>query len=286
MTLKISLICFCRFGRIEKKKLVQVGHLKFIAIHKNYPQQNDLLEYSETVFTKNYFKFLSEVDWVVLCTPTHTHFNLITQTILKTNVICQKPISNEDSELEELITNILPNSNYKLYIDDVFLHREAYRWLQQKVILTEIRKINFVWKKHGSFADNLANSLLYHDILIILDFLKIESIDRMIITKLKKINQHHWQLQLKLENIEINFEYNRNQPNSNNKIKSMQIITKQNEYIWINERVFQNNNLVFTEQKDAIITMLTRITKNMNKIKTNLQLSILANQFINIIIQS
>ena len=110
------------------------------------------------------FNISFDIDWVIVATPTSTHYDICRIFLEKgINVFVEKPITAAYDKAKRLID--LANSNgVKLYVDDIFLYHPTFKIIKEQ----DYKNIEFSWNKLGSFKDNIYNNLTYHDVYMAL----------------------------------------------------------------------------------------------------------------------
>jgi len=190
------------WGKIIQKKLKKI-YKKIIVLDSKSNIDLFLKEYIKTVF---------------ICTPTNTHYNLVKKCIknnIKT-IFCEKPFTGNYKKACELF-ELANNKNINIFIDNVFLYRNEFLNFNIK---NNYNNIKFIWeknelKKNDKYKDDIINSLLYHDIYLLIKITNI--IDWEIIRK--NITNDELFLELSYKQIKIIFSYNRNIKNK--KIKKI-----------------------------------------------------------------
>jgi len=115
---------------------------------------------------------VTNVDWIFVATPPTSHYKIVEYWLNRgSNVFCEKPLCLEYYKAHNLY-NLADKLKLKLYVDDIFLHRDEY-----KNINKARKRIVFRWYKNGPHKDTLINNLLYHDLLILTDLYGIQSIE-------------------------------------------------------------------------------------------------------------
>lgn len=153
--IKTGLIGAGYWGKKIESKLEELSDKKFVQTSNNYNP-----------------KCFTDVEWVFIATPLHTHYNITKDCIMKgVNVFVEKPFCSTLSEAEELLM-LAAKYNVHLYVDDVFLHRSEM--VHRK--LPETKCIKFIWHKEGPFNDSLINDLLYHDLYILISIIGFRSV--------------------------------------------------------------------------------------------------------------
>jgi len=142
------------WGSIVQKKLKEHTQLLYVVNSK------DNIDY---ILEKN------DVDYVFVCTPTETHYDIVKKCIsYNKNVFCEKPFTGDLFKANELY-DMAQKNDVKLFIDNIFLYRKEFLNLTKK----PSSSIKFIWRKHEEiFKENLFNTLLYHDLYILLEMSK------------------------------------------------------------------------------------------------------------------
>jgi hypothetical protein len=182
--MNVGLIGSGYWGTIIKPKLINICDLKFVANSKT-----------------NYTDLLDQVEWVFVCSSTKSHYDIV-KTCLNANkhVFCEKPFTGDYDKAKELI-DLAHDKNLNLFIDNIFLYREESLHLHNT-----FEEIKFIWNKSEDIKQNIYDSLLYHDIYLLLHTTGIE--DWKVVQKNEDI--HTLNLVLKFQNQTASFNYNRN----------------------------------------------------------------------------
>jgi hypothetical protein len=138
------------WGSIVKKKLESLTNLLYVANSKD--NLEDVL---------NRF----DVDYVFVCTPTNTHYEIVKKCISHgKNVFCEKPFTGDVFKANELY-RMAEINNVRIFVDNVFLYRKEYI----NIVNKKFNSIKFIWNKYEEFfKESLFNSLLYHDLYLLL----------------------------------------------------------------------------------------------------------------------
>jgi hypothetical protein len=151
--MNVGLIGNGYWGSIVESKLINLCDLKFIADSKT-----------------NYIKKLTDVDWVFVCSSTESHYHIVKTCLnLNKHVFCEKPFTGDFNKAKELI-DLARNKNLNLFIDNIFLKRE-----ETKLLNNNFKHIQFIWNKSENINQDIYNSLLYHDVYLLLDTIKNET---------------------------------------------------------------------------------------------------------------
>ena len=142
--MRVGLIGYGYWGKILHSKLLKISSVKFIVTSK--------YSYSDK---------LKNVDWVVVATPSQTHYEIVKDCLNQgVNVFCEKSLTLDYQTSKELY-DIAEKNGCKLYVDDVFFYRDKLDELKQSVNNNDV--VDVVWKKssrtdYGKFImSNLYN---------------------------------------------------------------------------------------------------------------------------------
>ena len=89
--------------------------------------------YPNTNFYKSYKSALNnkDIDFVVVSTPTNTHYKIVKHSILKKkDVLCEKPLSLKLNEVKKLIALSKKNKKF-LFVDYPFIYSESVRFIKK-----------------------------------------------------------------------------------------------------------------------------------------------------------
>lgn len=182
----------------------------------------------------------NKIDFAFVCTNTSSHYEVV-KTIINNNinVFCEKPFTGEYKRAKELF-RLSGEKNVKIYVDNIFLDRDEIINIDKDMI-DKSNDISFIWNKHDmNIKENLINSLLYHDLYILLSLVN----DKLDVVSFQ-LNDYKLNLTLKTYNKTIKFLYDRNST-----IKEKLIII---DGISIN---------LSTPKNDPLEGIITKIVKN------------------------
>ena len=185
--MKVILIGNGYWGNIIKEKLSKITHLIYTADSKS--NIDVILE--------------KDVDYVFICTPTKTHYNIIKKCIKnKKNIFCEKPFTGDFNKAIELY-ELADKYGVEIYVDNIFLSRVEF--LPHINNHKNSTLFKFEWYKYEEiFKDNLLHTLLYHDI-----YLLMEMTDDGWVVDDKVISDEELFLKLTNKNKVATFHYNR-----------------------------------------------------------------------------
>jgi hypothetical protein len=171
--------------------------------------KSKLEKYTELLYTANsnddidkVLNFYNDVDYVFICTPTSTHYDIVKKCIFhKKNIFCEKPFTGDIKKAKELY-NMSDKNNVKIFVDNIFLYRTEFINIEKNI---KIKEIKFVWNKfEQDFKESLFDQLLYHDLYLLIELINSE-------WDINLLNIDDKKLSLILTNGQLTskFEYNR-----------------------------------------------------------------------------
>jgi predicted dehydrogenase len=137
----VGLIGYGRMGKIYAKEIYNNKKYRLIEILR----QRDILKNSKKI--KNFFK-LKKINLLIIASPIKTHFKYLEQAYkLKKNIIIEKPIVENNSQLKKLIQL---NKNFKkkiiIHHNDV-INLEKINFIKKNEDLKKINKIEMFYGK-------------------------------------------------------------------------------------------------------------------------------------------
>ena len=111
------------------------------------------------------------IEAVAIATPIATHEELVRK-VLETgkHVLCEKPLAETSATAYEL-SNLAKAKKTMLVTGYVYIYHPVYQELKKKLAGQQISRIEFVWKKYGTFQEAIELNLLTHHLAIALDIL-------------------------------------------------------------------------------------------------------------------
>lgn len=235
------------WGSIVQSKLITQTDLLYTANSKD--DIDDILN-----------KF--DVDYVFVCTPTDTHYDIIKKCINhRKNVFCEKPFTGDFNKAKELY-EISKKNNVNIFVDNVFLYRYEFINIQN----TTFTNIKFIWNKYENiFKENLLNRLLYHDLYLLLSLSNND-------WSVKSCNIFEDKLSLSLVNNDLSSEFNYDRSCKDKKEKMLiidnNIIDFSNP---LNDPLseiinnLKNNNIDFNDNKKITLNTIKLLNKIQNE---------------------
>lgn len=140
--------------------------------------KSKLEKYTELLYTANskddidkVLKIYNDVDYVFICTPTSTHYDIVKKCIShKKNIFCEKPFTGDIKKAKELY-DMSEENNVKIFVDNIFLYRSEFINIENN----KFKKIKFIWNKfEEEFNESLFYQLLYHDLYLLIELMNNE----------------------------------------------------------------------------------------------------------------
>ncbi len=112
-----------------------------------------------------------DIQAVAVATPIATHAEIVRKLLTAgKHVLCEKSLTENAKAGYELST-LAKEKNLILVTGYVYLYHPAYHELKKDIAGKKISRIEFNWKKYGSFAESIEMNLLTHHFAILLDLL-------------------------------------------------------------------------------------------------------------------
>lgn len=161
---KVAIVGLGKWGKVllsEFNKHIVIsyavtkGHKNKSWLKENFPQ---IVHSTDLEFVLN-----SEIDAIVIATPSSMHFQQAKRSLIKgKHVFVEKPPAKSTREAEELL-QLAQSNNLALFVDHIFLFDEALQKFKQIVQDSGINELTFKWLKWGTFEEDILWNLLYHD---------------------------------------------------------------------------------------------------------------------------
>ena len=263
------------FSKMSKIKIcMTTGDKKNIAwLKENHPN---------VIHTTNILDILNDpnIDAVIIATPIKTHY-ILAKKILesKKHAFVEKPLAKTTPEITKLI-KIAKKNERSLFVGHVFLHNEVFKKLKLILKNESIKHAIFEWKKFGTFDENIFENLASHDFSLILNLFGVPK--KMVITeKIKFIT--------KVDRFSVDLYFNNNIKSqitidrlSNYKKKTINIITKNNSYLWDDDELYkfgkkdQTYKKIFKSRKTPLFLECQEFVKCINQKKYSIDSAELA----------
>ncbi len=110
-----------------------------------------------------------DIQAVAVATPINTHAEIVRALLTAgKHVLCEKPLAEDSATAFELST-LAQERGVNLVTGYVYLYHPAYQELKKRIAGKQISRIEFVWKKHGTFKETIQLNLLTHHLALALD---------------------------------------------------------------------------------------------------------------------
>lgn len=209
---------------------------------KVYQKTKDKIEYI-SILGKNDLinKYLSQVDWIIITTPTNTHYQIVKKYLnLKKNVFCEKPLSLNYNQVKTLY-KIASKKDVNLIVSDFSDYKKKISFLKNNYFIRT--KYSIADKSIKSKRIDLLYRFAYHDFGLIYNLVRNQ--------KLISIKIHNYKKKL---NFTINYE-----KNTFNFLYDS--LNKKKKYSFNNKSLYQKN--------DLIKKMYSELMTNKKKFKLN-----------------
>jgi len=201
---------------------------------------------------------LDDIDYVFVCTPTKTHYNICRDLIIGgNNIFCEKPFTGDYEKAIELY-ELSFEYNVNIFIDNIFLYRPEILDINDN-----FNSIKFIWNKNDiNHKENILDSLLYHDIYILIS----KSDDNWEIID-KYVDDETLNLKMVNGTKNCSFIYNRKSTHKEKLIivdgDIIDLSNPKNDPLSETILDIKNENIDFKSNKDITIKTL-KIIKNIN----------------------
>jgi len=250
--IKIGLIGYGYWGKILLPKLEKFGKVVFVCTSKD-----------------TYEDKLKDVDWVVVATPSQTHYEIVKKCLESgVNVFCEKSLTLDyETSFDLYYTAELYNA--KLYVNDVFMFRDKVKDLKKS--LEEVNELNVNWFKegrsdYGKFIMSNLYNLAWHDFYLLHNLLGDE------ISDIKGVDVNNTlSFSIKLGDKKINFSYNRLAKENLHTINNINLMHDGNNKDALTEMfnyIFNNDD--YTENKERCLFCANLIDKLREKLFVNI----------------
>ena len=248
--MKIAIVGIGRWGKNlirDFSKLVQVKTCVTTGNRKNlaWLQQN----YPNVTHTTNIHEILKDpsIDAIVIATPINSHFSIAKKALeSKKHVFVEKPLTKTVVEAQKLI-KIAKKNRRCLFVGHIFLYNEVFEKIKALHKTESIKYMNFVWKKLGTFDEDIFDNILCHDLSLNLELFGMPK-------KIKLNSKYSFLTPVDRFSLELFFSKSRRSEitidrTSHYKKKTVMIATKNNSYIWDNDELFKFDKKTETYKK-------------------------------------
>lgn len=168
---KTAIIGVGRWGKNVARELALQSKLVAYASGANGPDEAWMAEHMPEAprLTIEEICTRSDIQGVAVATPIRTHADIVQKLLAAgKQVLCEKPLA-EDPKTAHALASEAHKRNLLLMTGYVYLFHPAYQALRKGVAGKKITRIEFEWKKWGSFLETIEMNLLTHHFSILLD---------------------------------------------------------------------------------------------------------------------
>ena len=150
--------------RSQVRWVVDTNDQRLEAVRVRFPDSNLTKDASEAFND-------SDVDAVVIATPTVTHYALVKQALeAGKHVLVEKPLTNDSAQGQELV-DLAKQANRVLLVGHVFIYNPAVQWVKRYIDSGELGQIYYVSALRTNLGPirmdvNAAYDLAAHDLSI------------------------------------------------------------------------------------------------------------------------
>jgi predicted dehydrogenase len=254
-----ALVGFGRFGLTLFEKFEKLCKINFVCTRKTSQKLLEFADKKKIKLTENYLDVLTQVDLIIIATPTASHFSIAKDCLnRKKNVFVEKPLAADINQAKELV-ELSNENNTNLYVDDVFLYRREYVELKKQIQEDNISEISFIWRKYGSFDDLITNSLVYHDMYLLIDLLGMHNMESLNISRREDPNEKGrcdiLEISFKYDGVLVKCGYDR-LSDKKEKVLKITNMNKHRVVEWKNNQVTINNQVIKEIYEDALFLMI------------------------------
>lgn len=148
------------WGKIVKEKIVRLTNL--VAIVDSKTDVNILNKFAN----KYIYSLPYPIDIAFVCSSTSSHYDIVKRCLDKNikYIFCTKPFTGDYDKAKELFT-IAEQKGISIFVDNLFLFREEIKNIEIK----NVQSFIFHWEKpYKNDSENICDSLLYHDLYLLL----------------------------------------------------------------------------------------------------------------------
>ncbi|MEK7133835.1 MAG: Gfo/Idh/MocA family oxidoreductase [Patescibacteria group bacterium] len=110
-----------------------------------------------------------DIQAVAVATPIATHAGIVRMLLSAgKHVLCEKPLAEDPKTAYELAALAAKNT-LGLMTGYVYLYHPAYQKMKEELAGKKISRVDFYWKKYGSFFETIEMNLLTHHFALLLD---------------------------------------------------------------------------------------------------------------------
>ena len=198
----------------------------------------------------------------------------------------EKPLAKTGSDAQKLIETAKKNRRC-LFVGHIFLYNEIFKKIKALHKTESIKYMNFVWKKLGTFDEDIFDNILCHDLSLNLELFGMPK-------KIKLISKYSLLTPVDRFSLELYFNKNRKSEitidrTAHYKKKTVMIMTQTNSYIWDDNELFKFNKKtesykkIFQSKNTPLYLECKEFIRNINAKNYSIDSAILAAKIIGLI---
>ena len=233
----LAIVGLGRWGKNLLREFEQLTTVRVCCTKTGKRNQQWLSRYPDIKSTKDYGDVLNDrsIDAVAIATPIATHFELAYRALQAgKHVFVEKPLATKAKEAK-LLVDLAEKQKRVLFVGNVFLYHPVFRKIKQIVADDPPVRATFLWKKLGTFNEDIVWNLLTHDVSIAMELFGTPRKTSMIRSDGYVTKQDALSVDLSfVGGRRCSIEIDRL---SNSKIKSITILTSKNLFVWEDEQL-------------------------------------------------
>ena len=171
--IKTAIIGVGRWGKNVAKELAEQSELVAYASSGNGADEAWMAEVMPDAKRLSVDEICADPDIkaVSVATPINTHAEIVRKLLSAgKHVLCEKSLT-ENAKVGYELSALAEKNGVTLMTGYVYLYHPMYQKLKEEIAGKKISRIDFYWKKYGSFIETIEMNLLTHHLSILLDLL-------------------------------------------------------------------------------------------------------------------
>ncbi len=178
---RVALVGLGKWGKNILRELNGLTTVVYCCARSNKHEAWLKNNYPQIKFVTGFDQLLRDesLDTLVIATPIKTHFELAKKSLLANkHVFLEKPLATNSAKASEL-QSLAENQGRLLFTDHIFKHHPNFQLLKKTLESQQILKLETSWEKFGSFKEDILWNLVYHDLYLSFEILKIDHFEKI-----------------------------------------------------------------------------------------------------------